>query len=344
MQNVTMHNGWPAADYFAVPAASASFLKAMKRSPYHAQHRRLHPPEPTAAMLFGTVWHTAVFEPARFAAEYTTGHDAHGATKRAKLCTEALADAAPLEWLKRLAYLPEGLGATTKEGKALVAELQAAGKIVVDTDDADWLRLWVPKLAGRVVISQDDDETLAAMLAAVRAHPVTPGLFARRHLVEVSFFADVDGVPIKARPDLLIPPCKAFPGGFVLDGKTTPDASASDFARAAWNMDYHLQAAIYTDIVQAYYRTDVPPTFAWIVSEKEAPNCCAYYTAGENLIEHGRREYRELLRVYGECERTGIWPGYSTELAPLVMPAWAEREITADNDGEEIESISYATT
>lgn len=345
MQNVTMHTGWPAADYFAVPAASASFLKAMKRSPYHAQHRRLNPPEPSAAMRFGTAWHTAFFEPHRFALEYAIGHDAHGATKRAKLCDQALQEANPLEWLQRLASLPEGLGATTKEGRALVAELEAVGKLVVDASDAEWLKTWVPRLNGRTIISADDDETLAAMLAAAKAHPVSRKLFgahARSLQVEVSMFADVDGVPIKARPDLLIPPCKAFPGGFILDGKTTGDASAEDFARSAWNMDYHLQAAIYTDIVQAYYRTDTPPTFAWLASEKEAPHCCAYYTAGENLIEHGRREYRELLRVYGECERTGIWPGYSEDLAPLVLPAWAERAITADNDGEDIESISYA--
>lgn len=292
MQNVTLHAGWPARDYFAVHAASASFLKAMKRSPHHAQHGRLHPDDPTPAMKFGTAWHTAFFEPERFAAEYVA--------------------------------IPEGLDRRTKEGKALFAEVEASG---------------------RTPLSADEDELLAAMIATANAHPATQAIRAatRGQMAEPSLFADHLGVPVKIRPDLLVPPCPSFPSGLIVDGKTTQDASPDAFGRACWNMDYHIQAALYVDVVQAYYGTAMPPTFAWLAAEKDAPNCCAYYTAGENLIEHGRREYRDLLLVYGECERTGIWPGYSEEIAPLSLPAWVERAITAnDDDGEDVAAIGYA--
>lgn len=286
---ITAHKGWPARDYFAVDAASASFLKAMKRSPFHAEHRRLNPDEPTAAMKFGTAWHTAFFEPQRFAAEYVA--------------------------------IPEGLDRRSKEGKALFAEVEASG---------------------RVPLSAAEDELLAAMLASAQRHPMTARLLALDHDVELSVFGEIYGVPVKARPDFLAYPCQEFPNGLILDGKTTTNASPVEFPRAAWNLDYHIQAALYTTLVQGLLGTAHPPVFAWLAAEKDAPHCCAYYTAGENLIEHGRRELRELLALYAQCRSTGVWPGYPETMDQLVLPAWAERIITGGDDGEDVESIGYA--
>lgn len=107
MTTTYMAPGMSGAEYHAHPAFSSGFLKRLKQSPMHADHARRNPPEPTAAMTFGTALHTALLEPGRFAAEYVT--------------------------------MPEGLDRRTKEGKALYAELIASGRATITHDESEMI-------------------------------------------------------------------------------------------------------------------------------------------------------------------------------------------------------------
>ena len=51
-------------------AVGHSSLVRIMRSPAHFQEYVTNPPEPSAAMAFGTAVHSAVLEPAAFASEY----------------------------------------------------------------------------------------------------------------------------------------------------------------------------------------------------------------------------------------------------------------------------------
>jgi len=96
----------PAADYFAIPAMSASGLKRMKQSPAHFYGTQLDPnrpqSEPTPAMKNGTFVHCALFEPAELERRYTVK--------------------------------PEGLDGRTKEGRAWAAAVEASGMLVVTAE------------------------------------------------------------------------------------------------------------------------------------------------------------------------------------------------------------------
>lgn len=60
----------PAEVYFAATKyASNSYLNESEQSPAHGQASRLVKREPTPAMIFGTLFHTACLEPARFERE-----------------------------------------------------------------------------------------------------------------------------------------------------------------------------------------------------------------------------------------------------------------------------------
>lgn len=87
-------------EHHAHPAIGASGLKLLQRSPLHYWARYVDPnrvPEPpTPAMVIGTAWHAAVFEPLSFKRDYVE--------------------------------IPEGLDRRTKEGKALYAEIEASGR------------------------------------------------------------------------------------------------------------------------------------------------------------------------------------------------------------------------
>lgn len=88
---------------------SSSHFKLMERSPLHYWQQYVNPDrqqrEPTAAMLTGTAWHTALFEPHYYERDFVK--------------------------------VPEGIDRRTKEGKALFAEIEASGKTPFKSDEYD---------------------------------------------------------------------------------------------------------------------------------------------------------------------------------------------------------------
>ena len=92
-------------EYQAAPGISASGLNLIHRSPAHYKENRDNPSESTAAMIFGSMFHTLALEPELFKVEY--------------------------------AVLPSGLDRRTKEGKAIYADFQIenVGKQMVSADD-----------------------------------------------------------------------------------------------------------------------------------------------------------------------------------------------------------------
>lgn len=223
----------------------------------------------------------------------------------------------PAKMRQRYVEIPEGLDRRTKEGKALWAEIEATGLEPIKAADI---------------------AEIFAMADAALAHPTTRVILDRcGQSIEVErsmFWVDPDtGAHCKIRPDLAVMPCKMFPNGLIVDGKTTGDASPEEFARSAWNYDMAIQAAWYSDGFQRVVGTKEPPPFLWLAQEKERPYATAYYSAGDDIIKFGRKRYLRLLRLYAECCRTGVWPGYPPTVEPLQLPSWAAK-IVQDEIGE----------
>ena len=103
--SVLIDTAMPAAQYHATDAVSASLLKQIAKSPAHARAYLQQQQEPTAAMLFGTAFHTCILELDRFRAEY-----------------------AVFQGDKR-----------TKDGKATYEALVADGKTIITQGDYDTL-------------------------------------------------------------------------------------------------------------------------------------------------------------------------------------------------------------
>ncbi|MEY4952371.1 MAG: hypothetical protein RL299_795 [Pseudomonadota bacterium] len=272
----------PNRDYHDAPAVGSSGLKLVLQSPLHYWAQYLDPErertEPTPAQLLGTAWHAAIFEPAKFEAEFV--------------------------------QIPDGLDRRTKEGKALWAELQASGRTPLSADDY-----------GRVLAMRD----------SARRHPVTAAIFAQAGgAAEHSLFwiDPATGAHCKIRPDFAVPPCAMFPHGLLVDGKTGEDMSTAGFAKYAMNWKLALQAAFYADGFQAVHGTSEPPAFVWLAQEKSTPYATAYYSAASDFLEFGRRQYRRALATWAQCMERNEWPGYSTGVQPLELPAWAAKQIS----------------
>lgn len=65
----SIRSGVPWDDYLALPGASITRLKELRRSPLHYRHRLQHPKE-TPSLVLGRAAHCAVLEPERYAADH----------------------------------------------------------------------------------------------------------------------------------------------------------------------------------------------------------------------------------------------------------------------------------
>ncbi len=118
----------------------------------------------------------------------------------------------------------------------------------------------------------------------------------------------------------------------IVDLKSTRDAAPEAFGRQMIGLHAHAQAAFYSDGVLAATGKRLP--YAWIASEASAPYVTQVYEATDEVLELGRRCYREWLDRLNACREINHWPGYAESPMGLVVPKWA---IPQDEDIEEEE-------
>lgn len=325
MPNAVYHGG--------NPHIGSSGFKLLERSPAHYWAAYLDPErerkEPSRVMVMGTAWHTGVFEPELFDESYAAKPDISPASTVAKLLDEALADMAA--FAAKYVGIPDGISKTSKEGKAMLAELAAVGKIGIEESKLAEVIELAPALDGKVLLSADDLAAVRAMAKAAHAHPITKVIIDQPDGVgEASFFwvDEETGAPCRIRPDYSVPPCKLFPNGLIIDGKSNDDSSPEGFARNCWNSHMYYQAAFYGDGMQRLWRTPEPPAFMWLSQERDQPYATAYYAASADLVAYGRKKYRRLLRVFADCLHTGKWPGYPANVQSLELPNWAAKIVS----------------
>jgi len=249
------------ADYHADPAISASQLKTVMQSPYHYWSRYLDPDRvamaPTAAMRFGSLAHCAVLEPDELSKRYQLAPDRR-----------------------------------TKEGKAAVVEMAAAGIEAV---------------------SEADMVLAVNMAVAVHGHP-TAGALLQSGQAEQSFWWDdiATGMRCKCRPDW-------FDGTTIVDLKTCQDASPTGFAKAVANFGYSIQAA-------HYLAGTLATRFIFVAVEKTAPYAIGVYELNTEALIHGSIARHNALQRIQDCRAINEWPGYTDGIQTLQLPGWALKD------------------
>jgi exodeoxyribonuclease VIII len=195
----------------------------------------------------------------------------------------------PQEFEARYIVKPEGLSLATKEGKE-----------------------WKANVFDREILSCDEMEAVTGMLESIQAHKAFR-LF-ETGLAEFEIYTEIGGTPAKAKVDFM------NDNGVIVDLKTTDDASPRGFSQSVFKYDYALQAAWYIDTARAagYDITH----FIFVAVEKTAPYLTAIYQLDDDAIEYGRKQYKEALRIYRECNVTGDWYGYSDSIETISLPNW----------------------
>jgi len=189
---------------------------------------------------------------------------------------------------------------TTKAGKDVWAEAAEGGKILLKVEDWNATQL---------------------ILRSVMEHPMARRILTASGKAESSLFAQdpETGLQIKCRPDYLTD------SGWIIDLKTTQDASVRGFQRSVGNFRYHVQAAHYLKVVQL--ATGVRPRgFMFIAVEKSAPYAVQVFDASTSLIQAGAveaaRNMRSLAHALDSYPISTPWPSYSEEIVSLDPPTW----------------------
>jgi hypothetical protein len=89
--------------------------------------------------------------------------------------------------------------------------------------------------------------------------------------------------------------CKAdwvnLEDGYIMDIKTTQDATPRGFRNSAYKWGYDRQSAFYSDAFGV-------KNFIFIVIEKSAPYNIGVYSCGDDFMSGGRAKYKHLLGMY----------------------------------------------
>ena len=201
----------------------------------------------------------------------------------------------------RYVVLPSDHSGSTKEGKARIADIVAAGKKPIKFDD------W---------------QAVVGMAAALDDHPFAGKLFANGR-AEVSLFWEdaATGINCRARTDWL--PAK---GAIVTDYKTTRSAKPDDLQKSVYEFGYYQQAAWYRDGLKALGVID-DPQFVFCFQEKVAPYLIVVATVSPFALEWGRLRNHKAREIFAQCIKSGTWPGYADDVLTLDLPGWATRQL-----------------
>lgn len=300
-----VHQGVSNADYQADPAISKSQLDVVARTPLHYWQAYVNPEreprEATPAMMIGTLIHSAVLEPDTLNSAY--------------------------------AVLPENAPTRPTDRQRNAAKPSPETLLAVE-----WWDAWERNLAGRTQITAEQWKVAMGVRDSVFKHPAAASLLrglgadGRGDTLgvgrpEVSYFGlDPEfGVRVKARADWL------HPGSFILDVKSTEDASPDGFVRSVLKWRYHVQQSWYQDVIAAATDGEPPKDWYFLAVEKSPPYACGVYTLPPDIVRAGRALARRDLQRLVEARSLDFWPGYPQAPTELVFPGWAAEKAGANS-------------
>lgn len=284
-----VYEGIPADVYHALDACSNTAIGWMDDySPEHCKYWRDHGKESTASQRLGTAAHMAVFEPDSFEHTYIAAGQCVAVKKDGTRC--------------------QNNGTTFHEhGWACGVHAKGFGETIT--------------LTGGVISQSDYAACVAIQQRAHRHTDLRPALVCEGYN-ELSVVWYERGIKLtcKARIDRW-----AKQVGMILDGKTTTNASESEFVRTAAKYRYHRQLAFYRRGLRAVGEDVRHCCIA--AFEAKPPYGLMFYRASDHNLDRYDKVISAELHRFAECVESGAWEGYPQHAVTLDMPQWEEREL-----------------
>lgn len=174
----------------------------------------------------------------------------------------------------------------------------------------------------KLILDAAQGEAVDGMVAAVRASNACRTMLDMATQRELSIYAEdpETGTQLKARLDGYDPTT-----GWVIDLKTTRDASYPSFKSALWNLGYGLQASFYRRVARIAGLNVTG--FAFLCVENSAPHGVAVYAMDDSDMDYFEADMRRLIADYKVCRSTNTWPGYADRIERIGLASWARRQL-----------------
>lgn len=202
----------------------------------------------------------------------------------------------------------EGLRSNSKAYEALLAA--NPGKDVISVKEHEDSQLMA-------------DAVMAKMDRIALAHGGVNPFRLRGGVTEHSlFWTDADtGHRLRTRPDWMI--FQKDGPSFIIDVKSTRDASPWGFDKSTETFRYDVSAAFYSDGFEAVFGK-APDAYLLVCVESESPHdVCVRYATPE-ILTRGREAYKADLRAIKDCTATSVFPDYPDDFIPMGLPKWAK--------------------
>jgi len=176
--------------------------------------------------------------------------------------------------------------------------------------------------SGQTLVPLGTQDQCHHLAQAIHEHPIAHKILNAKGFNEATFLATDPhtDLEVKCRTDCITD------SGWVVDLKTTQNASPDAFTKTIANFQYHVQAGFYLDVIE-WATGQRPKGFLFVCVEKEAPNAVSVIRASDSMIEAGSRRARELLDQMADCFKTlgpsRPWPAYSNDIVEVNLPPWA---------------------
>jgi hypothetical protein len=177
---------------------------------------------------------------------------------------------------------------------------------------------WQEEHADLPILTQDESDSIDAMVASVHTHPFAKRLLAGCIPEQSIFVEDHNGTLRKSRLDALTK------GNVIPDLKTTESAALDQFERNVSRYRYHVQAAYYID--NCRLAGIQKEAFFFIVVEKTPPYLVRCLQLNGDVIEYGRSLYQRDIQIYRNCLESGQWPGWGDGYAEVALPPWEMKQ------------------
>tara|TARA_R110000796_G_scaffold29552_2_gene79757 strand:- start:1446 stop:2276 length:831 start_codon:yes stop_codon:yes gene_type:complete len=193
----------------------------------------------------------------------------------------------------------------------------------------DWKAEELIKAGDKIMLTPE--VLRVATTAALKAQdlPIVQAITLREEFIEwefneAKFRGYVDGAGLTLPLEL-----QDFPGqGFIIDVKTTRDASPKAFARDVFNMDYHLQAALYCNGNKTLNFAGPDPKFFLLAIETKEPFNCQLYEVTPDFLFKGEMKAEILTDRYKDWDGEPYGYDYGRDdstngVIKLSPPAWS---------------------
>ena len=168
-------------------------------------------------------------------------------------------------------------------------------------------------------IGWEEAQKITKVREAAAAHPHFNKILEKAD-VEITAFAELNGVDCKARADILTH------DGWFWDVKTTAKPVDDEtLSRTVFNWGYHFQAAHHSAVFQGCGREF--QGWGWVFISTGTPAVhVVMRKATPEVLNCGFADWEYAIEQFKLCSTDDFWPGMSQDVGEIGLPHWAMRD------------------